>query len=641
MKIRLLERIANISPYLILLTYIAGCIFCLLVGKMSTLINGSIMAVSAILGSFAFILIKRQDLDPSGKTEVFSYNRSKSLMLFPLFYTLTILVLLITPAESKWGLLVILVLYAIIFIQILSRGLIPGVVLLEIMLTLAVTIYSYTLRSALYFGWTDILPHTYMSTVTYLSGHVIPGELGNYTYFPLYHVFVAISSHVLGLDIQTSLFVITGLIFSSTVLFLYCLVNIIFRNEQIALITALMYAMNADVVFYGRYMVTRTMAYVGFLILLYLLYSLTNPGTDVGYAVARPTIRKIFVVITVIFILLVHQISTPIIIILLGLLFVFELYIHDNTHVTPVFLMVPITLCASYWLFIAYSFLGELFPRTDPSLYQSIVFIGGMSSSGLSYLVNQIDILLIVFFALTGAIYLVWKQQPRCSIVFGVLGLLAILLSVPTVLTMMFQLVTILNIDRFALLFLPFLAIATGFGLYTFSRYLTTVKVPKRVVGVLLVALVVLYGIGSLVFVKAEADELSYERDSFDQVEIAGFDHVLRAVPSGSSLHADYYTWRFFTRQKLDQSERLGLPYYTSHLMEDDLEASGERGYIILPDNRFRCDGLVFGKGDEFDPESVQPYLPTEENIRKMTSRLSTEDKIYSNYGVDIYYFAD
>jgi hypothetical protein len=167
------------------------------------------------------------------------------------------------------------------------------------------------------------------------------------------------------------------------------------------------------------------------------------------------------------------------------------------------------------------------------------------------------------------------------------------------------------------------------------------VKVPKRVVGVLLVALVVLYGIGSLVFVKAEADELSYERDSFDQVEIAGFDHVLRAVPSGSSLHADYYTWRFFTRQKLDQSERLGLPYYTSHLMEDDLEASGERGYIILPDNQFRCDGLVFGKGDEFDPESVQPYLPTEENIRKMTSRLSTEDKIYSNYGVDIYYFAD
>jgi len=641
MKIRWLERIANISPYLILFTYIVGCIFCLLVDGMSYLINGSIIAIPVILGSFAFVLIKKRDLNLSGRTEVFLYNRSKSVMLFLLFYTLTILVLLITPAESKWGLLTILILYTIIFIQIVSRGLIPAVVLLEIMLTLAVTIYSYTLRPALYFGMTDIPPHMYMSTVTYLSGHVISGELGNYTYFPLYHVFVAISSHISGLDIQASLFVTTGLIFSSTVLFLYYLVNTIFHNEQISLIAALMYAMNADVVYYGTYMVTRTMAYVGFLILLYLLYSLTSPGVDAGNSAGRPIAWKFFVVITVIFILLVHQISTPMIIVLLGLLFILELYTHDNIHVTPVFLMVPITLCASYWLFIAYSFLGELLPRTDPSLYQNIVFTDVVYHLGLSFLVNQIDTLLIVFFALIGAIYLIWKQQPRYSVVLGILGFLAILLNVPSALTTVFQLVAILRIDRFALLFLPFLASIMGFGVYLFGRYLSDVKVPTRSVGVLLVALVVLYGIGSLGFVKAEADELSYVRDSFNQDEIVGFDHVLKTVPSGSSLHSDYYTSRFFTRQEIDQSERLGLPYYISYWMKDDLEASGERGYIILPDSQFRRGGLLFGKGDEFDPESLQPYMPTEENTRKMTSRLSTEDKIYSNHGIDIYCFQD
>ena len=350
---------------------------------------------------------------------------------------------------------------------------------------------------------------------------------------------------------------------------------------------------------------------------------------------------EIFVVITVIFILLVHQISTPMIIVLLGLLFILELYAHDNIHVTPVFLMVPITLCSSYWLFIAYSFLGELLPRTDPSLYQNIVFTDVVYHLGLSFLVNQIDTLLIVFFALIGAIYLIWKQQPRYSVVLGILGFLAILLNVPSALTTVFQLVAILRIDRFALLFLPFLASIMGFGVYLFGRYLSDVKVPTRSVGVLLVALVVLYGIGSLGFVKAEADELSYVRDSFNQDEIVGFDHVLKTVPSGSSLHSDYYTSRFFTRQEIDQSERLGLPYYISYWMKDDLEASGERGYIILPDNQFRRGGLLFGKGDEFDPESLQPYMPTEENTRKMTSRLSTEDKIYSNHGIDIYCFQD
>ena len=45
---------------LILFTYIAGCMFCLLIDRVSYLINGSVMAVPAILGSFAFILIKER-----------------------------------------------------------------------------------------------------------------------------------------------------------------------------------------------------------------------------------------------------------------------------------------------------------------------------------------------------------------------------------------------------------------------------------------------------------------------------------------------------------------------------------------------------------------------------------------------------
>jgi len=641
MKIRLFENLANIFPYLVLLAYIAGCIFCLLIDRIGYLINGSVMAIPAILGSFTFILIKKKDLDLSKTTEVYSYNCARSVMLFSLFYVFTILIFLMTPAGSKWGLLTILILYAIIFIQILSRGLAPAVVLIEIMLTLAVTIYSYTLRPALYFGWTDILPHTYMSTVTYLSGHVIPGGFGNYTHFPLYHVFVAISSHIIGLDIQTSLFITTGLVFSSTVLFLYYLVNVIFHDEQISLIIALMYAMNADVIYYGTYMVTRTMAYVGFLILLYLLYSLTTSGADARYSTVRPTVRKVLVVITVIFMLLVHQISTPMIIILLGLFFILELYTHDKIHVTLAFLMVPITLCASYWLFIAYSFLGELVPRTDLSLYQNIVFTDVVHHLGLSFLMNQIDTLLIVFFALIGAIYLIWKQQPRYSIVLGILGFLAILLNVPSILSTVFQLVEILRIDRYALLFLPFLAIAMGFGLSIFSRYLTAGKVPIRVVGILLIALVVLYGIGSLGFVMVESDELSYTRDSFNQDEIAGFDHVLKTVPSGSFLYSDHYTSRFFERGKFDQSERLGLPHYISYWMENDLKTPEESGYIILLEDQFQHGGLVFGKGDELDPENIQPYLPTEENMRKIVRRLSTEDKIYSNVGVDLYYFVN
>ena len=641
MKIRSFDRMANVFPYLVLSVYIAGCIFCFLIDRMSYLVNGSILAIPAIIGSFAFLLIKKSDPDLSGGSEILPYNFLASPMLFLLVYTLTIPALLVTPASSRWGLLMVLIIYAIIVIQILSARLRPAVVLIEIMLTLAVTIYNYTLRPALYFGTTDIMPHSYMATITYLSGHIIPGELGTYTYFPLYHVFVALSSHMLGLDIETSLFVTTGLIFASTVLFLYFLVNSVFKNDQITLLVVLAYAMNADVIYYGTYMVTRTMAYVGFLILLYLLYSMTDAKADMEHAVSRPTSRRIFAVIMVVFILLTHQVSTPMIIALIGLLFLLERVIGERRHMSPTFLMVPISLFASYWLFAAYPFIRDLFPRADLSLYQNIVLTEAVYQ-GWNFLLSQVDTLFVVFFALLGAIYLIWKQQPKHSIAFGILGLIAIILNVPSVLTVVFQLVSVLRVDRFAILFLPVLAIAMGVGIFVLIRYLAAMKVPAGWIGVILVTLVVLYSISSLGFIR---EEPGYTRYSFNQDEIVGFDYVLEKVPSGSALYSDYYTLRFFGRKEINESEQLGLPYYTNYLIPKNLEVPGDTGYIILPDDQLRHGGLLFGEEaamqeTEFDPEKgLQPYLPTEENVQNITGSLSAEDKVYSNSGVEVYLF--
>jgi len=641
MKVQSLERLAGIFPYLILFTYIAGCIFCLLIDRMSYLINGSILAVPAIIGSFAFLLIRKKEIDLSVTQEVFRYHRLVSPQLFPAVFTLTVLAFLVTPAASRWGLLGVLVLYAIIFIQIVSARLRPAVVLVEIMLTLAVTIYSYTLRPALYFGTTDLMPHSYMAAITYISGHVIPGELGTYTYFPLYHVFVALSSHVLGLDIETSLFVTTGLIFSTTVLFLYHLVKSVFHNDQITLLVVLAYAMNADVIYYGTYMVTRTLAYVGFLILLYLIYSIAEIKPDPGYAVTRPAERRVFAVVMVLFILLTHQVSMPMIIALIVLLFLLERLTDERRHMSTAFLMVPVSLFASYWLFVAYPFVKDLFPRANLAVYQNIVFTEAVYQ-GWNFLLSQVDTLFVVFFGLLGAIYLIWKQQPAYTTVFGMLGLAAIILNVPSVLTVVFQLVSVLRIDRFAILFLPILAVAIGVGIYVLIRYLAALNLSPRWVGAVMVTLIVLYGISSLGFVR---EEPGYIRYSFEQDEIAGFNYVLDKVPSGSVLHSDYYTLRFFGRKEINESERLGLPYYTNRIIQDDLAIAEESGYVILLDDQLRHGGLLFGEEavmeeTEFNPEEgLRPYLSTGENVQNITGRLFVEDRVYSNRGIDIYYF--
>lgn len=641
MKIRRLERLADIFPYLMISFYVVGCIFCVYIDRMSYLVNGSIIAIPAIIACVAFMLIKKSDPDLSEKATVFRYSLLVSPMFFLLYSTIAVLFLVVTEIDFKWGLFPVLILYTTIFVQILSWRLRPVTVLLEIMLTLAITIYSYTLRPALYFGTTDILSHTYMATVTYLSGHVIPPDLGTYAYFPLYHVFVAQSAQMLGMEIQTALFVTTGLIFVSTVLFLYYLINSIFRNEQISLLAVLLYAMNADVIFYGTYMVTRIMAYVGFLILLYLLYTMTGSRADTEHAVAGPAARKIPVVIMAVFILLTHQISMPMIIILIGLLFVLGWAIQERKYVSPVFMMVPVSLFACYWSFVAYSFVRELLPRTELSLYQEIVFTD-VVYNGWNFLISQMDGLFVVFFALLGAIYLVWKQRPRYSIVFGILGLVAVALNVPNLLTVIFQFAAILRIDRFAILFLPILAVVMGVGIYLLIRHLSAVRRFSGWVGVALIALILLYGIGSLGLVK---EEPGYKRYSFDQDEVAGFDRMLKTVPSGSSIYSDYYTLRFFGRKEINESENLQLPYYTVRMLPEDLKISGKAGYIVLPEAQFRLNGLLLGAEEllneaEIDPDkSLRPYRPTEENLRNVTGRLYTEDKIYSNSGIEVYHF--
>ncbi|WP_243668671.1 hypothetical protein [Methanoculleus chikugoensis] len=463
------------------------------------LINGSIMAIPVFIASAAFILIKKTDIDLLTKVTLFPCSSSTSVTLFLLAYTFSILLLFAAPpVEPKLSLGAVIIPYAIIFLQTLSRRILPAVVLFEIMLVLAVTIYSYTLRSAVLRGYGHNAAHLHVRRNPPFRACNLRRARRLCLFPPLYHVFMSLSSQILGLDIQTALFIVTCLIYVTTVLFLYLLVNGIFHNEQISLMIALIYAMNADVIYYGTYMVTRTLAYVGFLILLYLLYSLEKPKANSERVITRSTGQRFCVVVVLIFILLVHQISTPMIIILLGLLFGIERFIHDRRHVNLILLMVPITLFACYWTFTAYSFFEQILPRVDPALYQTIILSGGVVNLGLSFLTDNLDTLFVVFFGVMGMLYLLWKQQPRYSVVFGIFGMIAILLNVPNILSVVFQFMQILRIDRFAFLFLPFLAIVMGVGIYILTRHLSTMKISPKLVGTLLIALVVLYGIGSL-----------------------------------------------------------------------------------------------------------------------------------------------
>ena len=111
----------------------------------------------------------------------------------------------------------------------------------------------------------------------FIAGHLLPDSYDFlYSHFPLYHIIVVSGSIIAGINVKLSLFLITGLIFAGTILFIYLLFNFTVKNNQISLLTSLIYANFAIIVVYGAYMVTRVLAYVGFIIMLFLIFKIAD-----------------------------------------------------------------------------------------------------------------------------------------------------------------------------------------------------------------------------------------------------------------------------------------------------------------------------------------------------------------------------
>ena len=173
-----------------------------------------------------------------------------------------------------------------------------------------------------------------------------------------------------------------------------------------------------------------------------------------------------------VYILLVHQVSTPQILFLLLLLLGCEWFIGSEKHLQSSFFIFEIILFLAYWFYVAFdfgSYVGR--SRLSPDLFDAPIVRDTLQSySPLTFLFNNVDTLVFLFFAIIGIGYLLWKQKPAYAPVFGLFALLTIVLYVPTPIQTLWQTMRLLRFDRFMLLLSPFMAFIMGWGLYTDVR---------------------------------------------------------------------------------------------------------------------------------------------------------------------------
>lgn len=640
MKNKYLHIFARTLPYLIIVAYILGLFWSIAIGRYNFAISGSILAIPALAAAIALLHIYRRDPDTlSGAVLLFPFKQKTLVLLFGVAFSLTIVLGLLCPVESPYFLAGIVTLYTIILLQIFSRGHRPTVTLIEIMLTMACLIYETTLKYPYYFGWTDIPPHVFMSTVTYLSGHVIPPGLNaGYAYFPLYHIWIAMSSHLLAIGIKPTLLIITCPVYVMVTVFLYYLFKQVTGNVQISLLACLLYSIDSTVIFYGAYMVTRAAAYIGFAILLYLLiYREDVPDTHIYER--KKVLFCVLAILVTVYILLVHQVSTPQILALLLLLLICEWFVGSEKRLQNSFFIFEVVLFLGYWIYVAFDFASHIVEtRLRLDVFDTPVVIESLQLySPFAFLFNNVDTLVFLFFAIIGIGYLLWKQKPAYASVFGLFALLTIILYVPTPIHALWQTMTLLRFDRFMLLVNPFMAFIMGWGLYTVSGYLHKRNLV-RAAGSIVFLLFVAYCCGATGIISVEVDPTS--RVSFTSEELIGFDHINSHVAYGSTICADYYTSRYFCWVYFSESDALGLPFYRSSTIQNITDISSSQGFVIIPRNQFIEHGLAFSKGSEIEAGGggTYPYLPSNETKTTLFKYLAGKDKIYASEFVELYH---
>ncbi|KKG29100.1 hypothetical protein DU52_01540 [Methanosarcina mazei] len=627
--VNILSKLAVSLPYLIVIAILIGFLFAGIMGRLDFAIRGLVIAVPAVISAKILRGIYKNKIEFENISISFGLTQKQLIYLFFTVYFSSLSIIFISSTRTWLYLIVISLLYFIILIQVFSTDFNPNFILLQNILCMLNLIYSVTLKYPLYFGGTDILPHIFMSQVTYISGHTIPQELSvGYANFPLFHILISQASYMLGLDISTSYFLLCAPVFSLSSLFIYSFLVKIIENVKLSLLTVILYSNLSVVIYYGMYVITRNLAFIGFLVLLYIVSKSKNN-----------MVFRFFGIIFTLFIILVHQVSTPQILAVILLLSMSEKFIAHCTNLnkkywSSSYIFLFVVLFLGYWFYLAYSFTSTVLATRFDSVVNDAVQIKGSVIAGNEwiFLYNNIDTSIITFFIVIGIGATLWKYGKNYSAVFSFASLLFLPLYLPNPLQTLWQTMTLFRFDRFMLLISPFIAFSMASGVFFLYAFLRMKHIKCLHISLLILTLLMVFIVPSLFFNNPEVG-LNTDRKYFTYEELTGFNYVLNYIPYGSNLYSDYYTERYFCHKKFKESDELGLPYYNSQTIRSMDAISIHDGYFILKNKAFLERGLNLGGVDS--KFYLTKYDLSEWN--KLNLELNKKNKIYYSSCVSIF----
>jgi hypothetical protein len=618
----------------------AGLLVTFIIGRLDLTIRALGVGIPLLFAAIYVMLNRRKWIEEKEELLPLNFlNQRNWFLIFLLIFIFSLIALVMGDYRAWYYFVLMAVLGLIVLLQVLSKAPSPALVIIEVILISLDLSLGTTLKYPLYFSNTDYFGHIFISQITYLSGHVMPDDLkSGYNYFPFYHILVAISTNIFGLALDRSLYIITGVIYSLNVLFVFLFFNSFLKYKQITLLICLFYVFNWTVIEYDAYVITRTLAFVGFSCLLYLLARIVKSDQT------EKLKFKIISLFMTLFILLMHLPSFPHLILVLGLIFLLERIVSGEINTKTNFVLFFIVIFLAYSIYVATNFTDTLLLQTfTESNFDTLEFKENiLPGNEISFIYNYADVFIFIFVAIVGVAFILQNNRKNYILVSALTALVMIIISIPSPLQMITQVMNLFQAFRIIIIITPFLAFGIAFGFYVLWKSQAKSRINRIIFNSSLVFLMAFYFFASVaVHISNDCNDFSWKkiREYFTSSELQSFNYINEFVPFDSEISSDYYTSRYFRKDKFSKSEELGLSYYDSstinhvtNIFENKLI---QNEYFVFRRAEYEFEGLLFGTETSRASSGVKEY-PIEGIQKQLDENL--KNRIFSNKSVEIYH---
>jgi len=627
--------LAGVIPYAIILVIFVMFAVTAGLDRSDLALRGLVIAIPVLIAAFICLRIRdrlkqattfsSRRLNLNGRH--FSYLATSFFILF--IFSISLLIWQETRPLTYFVLVSLMA--GMVFLEILATGerdsFRRNLILFQVILIAWNLGVGQTFKFPLYFGGTDILPHMgYIDSL--ITGEHISANMRDYEDFPLFHIFCASGALLTNIGTKTSYFLFAGISFGILIPIVYLLLKAATRNAKISLLGTLILVLCRPIMYEASYTITRTIAGIICLLLLYLL--LRGRG---GLKV------RTLAVVLIAPLVLLHQTSLVYTLGLMVVIYILDLIFHRRTqYITVTYLILFGSAFIAYWIYAADGFFSSMI-TTLVATSEPVMVPTKMPEQGSILLAfpRNIDYIIIIALSIIGVVGQLYesRRQSKLWTIFSILALVSVpLYFLPGPISFLTPIFLVYRIPFFIA---PFVAFAAAVGILKLIE--PQAENPQSLKSVITIGsgmtIIICLCLSTSALLGTQTDfdfnrTIAQEnRKYFTNNELNAFDFT-ETYGIDMTIHSDYFSERYF----------YGLTdFHTTSTVSPLHKESMREGYFLFRKKELKSrDQLKFPiqTGAGFMGKSVV-YRPTD--TPEIKTLWEPEIKLYDSGEAQLYFY--